>query len=330
MRKILSLVLFLMSYSPAMAEKILVITSYPRGVWTDLITSGLAKKLKKNHQLSYEYFHSEYWLRQSDAKRLVERERIFGVISTINPDYLLLVDDEILGFLGKGLGDIKKPIFLTGINSDESWINANTGLTQSRYSVVWESYPCQNGLKLLESLQVKVKKIGILTADLPTSEMIFKRCIEDLKVDKNVELAYTLKSSFLSDWLDPKITNNADADAVLILIPYGVNDVNGAEVPIEKLGPLLRKRIKVPIIGVLGVHTKVGLHAAFTIDAGELGLLSGQQILDFEMNKKLGQRSSAVAGAYEINETIWRAAYGKIPASYKGKRISSEGLKFGR
>lgn len=279
---------------------------------------------------STEYFHSEFWLRQSDTKRAEEKARLLGAIKSQQPDYLVLLDDEVIEFIGQSLKDLRKPLFFSGVNSHPDWIRENTGLLGEEYSLVQERYPCQNAVNLLNSLGKPVKKIGLLTADLPTSKLIHDQCKEALASIPNVHTAFSLRSSFLSEWLDPKLMAKSVADAILILIPYGVNDASGVEVPIEKIGKLLRKNNSKPLVGILDVHTKIGLHAAFTLDPKALGQATATQILFFVTNKKLGKVATVQADSFAVNQDIWQTAFGPIPQGFRGQRVSSEELKLGR
>jgi ABC-type uncharacterized transport system substrate-binding protein len=69
-----------------------------------------------------------------------------------------------------------------------------------------------------------------------------------------------------------------DNDALFVLVPYEVVDKNGYDVPPEQIGFLLKSKLNIPTLGLISIHTRIGLFASISVDSKDLGRQSAEQI----------------------------------------------------
>lgn len=326
----------------ASAKKILIYHSYPPGEWVHGINNSFKATLERlGHEVKIvsTVFHSEHWLRRPLKDQKKEQERLINIVKAASADLVLLCDDEAASFLAKEMHDLGLPIFLTGINQaldETTWV---AQIPKGKIAGVLEVYQVSESVGLLKKLKPELKSMSILSSKNFSSKVIAKNLKEIMRspafVDEHgVQLRSVHTLRFWEEWKKVLPDLNKNDQAIWILVPYDVRDSHNQEVSIEQIGAHLTKHLSVPTLGVVSIHTKIGLFLALSISPEALGRHSAEQVARFlkgESLKKIGFENARYY-KMEINTAEAKRLGVKIPSSLLGavNLVDAPVLKYGR
>ncbi|MCP4746431.1 MAG: hypothetical protein GY874_09870 [Desulfobacteraceae bacterium] len=267
------------------AKDVVIIHSYSdQSPWVKGINNSFENTLSK---LGYEIiihslsFHVDGIMRENPNSFQKIADNIIDSVKEKKPDVVLLCDDEATNALMPKLMKNRIPTLTTGINQ-LSGLEWKTNNWSAYHAGIFEKYPVVPIIDFMSKLDVKFKTISILTSKSRTSESVVRVLNKELK-SKAIKDKYgiTLKNIFMlnqySDWKRVVPNINEENDAVFILVPYEIEDRNGKEVPVEEIGAFLRKNLTIPTLGIIGIHTRIGLFASISVSGENLGKQSAEQ-----------------------------------------------------
>lgn len=251
-------------------KRILVVSSYHKEyAWSKETNEGLCSSLMKfgyfdNKKQVDEYTRNDYaetskmvikkvWM---DAKRKTDKQekieataRITRVAKELNPDMIMLGDDDAGQYIGPQFLDTTVPIVFWGINNtpvkyglvdsiDKPGHNA-TGIYQSGYYA--------ESIILLKKIAPKIKTFAILTDDTSTGRS-HQKAIEALarETELPVKWVESFATSDFSQWKKKALELQKKVDAFFIAQYSALKDEAGKPVPPEEVAKWYTAHIKVP------------------------------------------------------------------------------------
>lgn len=273
---------------------IALIHSYQKGLWTNEALKGVKEGFHhyeiNSNVIEYEY---DYVSVGTNAKKKKESmDKIIKSIIKLKANFIIIFDDEASDALVSKLIPLNIPIVLTGINQNEDNISWLDELKKSTLmsSIILERYPFEQSLKMLKEIKPSVKEISILSSENFTSKLTSSQIIKQFKKFNNVYNGINFKNTFLSSsWQEwRKIINEYKGEdkALWILVPWNVNDINGKEVDLRKIGDYYRENSKLPSLGIVNINQQLGFLASFSVSAQDLGYQAAQTISGFIKNNR--------------------------------------------
>jgi ABC-type uncharacterized transport system substrate-binding protein len=338
-----SLTPFLLFGEPSsIRKKILIFHSYPPGEWYHGINGMFEQTLGQlgvQPDITPIVFHSEFWLRKSSQEQDVERARLVRIAKNLRPDLVLLCDDEATDFLAAPISKLGIPILFTGVNEDPArapWFNQ---VPRSNMAGVLEHYQIAESIQMLKKIRPSVKSMSILSSKNLSSEIITRQLVQQMRSPQfeqkhGVKLRSVHTLRYWEEWKKVVPEINRQDQALWILVPYDVRDLDNQEVPISQIGNWLTKHSDLPTLGIVSIHTKMGLFAAINIAPESLGRQAAEQAARYfkgELLEKIGFENARYF-KMEINMTEAKRLKIKIPKDLLGiaSFVDSPVLKYGR
>lgn len=317
---------FLSFGSSAQVQKrnVVVIYSYPKGEWFNGIQSGLNDTLNKYAQGRYQIFDFLYdyeglKFKNSEA-RLKEVERIRTAVTNIDPAFIVINDDEAVEmFIGKFPKE--KPVILNAVNQEPKLSPWARGVDLSRYCGVIEHYPIEESLKMISLMVKDLKQMSVVSSQGDSSKIVSK-IFEGFQQDRSslvrVREIY-LKSSW-EDWKKSFLEINQKDQLAWILVPYEVFGKDGRLVSLQEMSNWIKANVKIPLLGILSIHTKMGFLAAISVDPYGLGKQAGELIIQQEKGEKCSSIGflKSKYHAFEVNTDEVRRLGLKVPDQFIG------------
>lgn len=339
--KILSVFLsFLFSvtaYGANTSRKVAIIHSYPKGEWYHGIEKGIAETLKKFRD-HYEMVSFIYDYEVLKFKTVSEQDKaineILAEVAKIKPEFIVINDDEAASkFIDKFPADSK--VILNGINQfpDEAiWAK---GKQMERYCGVVEQYPIEKSLKMISLMAKNIKQMSVVSSEGESSKIV-ANIFEKLRKDKGqrVKVRNIYLRSKWNDWKKAFLEINQKDDLAWILVPYEVVDDSGKVMPLEKMADWIKSNVKVPLLGILSIHTKMGFLSAISVDPFGLGKQTAEIIIRIEKGEncqKIGFEKSKYH-TFEINTDEVARLKMKVPEEFIGVAtfVKSPVINYGR
>ncbi len=318
--------------------KIAIIHSYPVGEWYYGINNGLKSKLKEFNVdsslslLSYDY---ESLKNKTNVERKKAVNEILASLTKEKLDFVVICDDEAALQMGSlVIEKLKKKVIFVGINHTP-YTNWMSTIDKSLFSVVHEKYPIDKSVDMLKKLMPNLKTISILSSAGYTSILVSKQARESHAKIKKLKLRRVLNSSSWEEWKQfLKEENNISHNSLWILVPYEVFNEKKETVNIKEIGDWIRANTKLPTIGIISIHTKMGLLASIAVNPEGVGFQAAEQIFQI-LNGSSQEAIGAEATRYhnfEINLTEARRLNIEIPSQFLGiaKFVENQELPYGK
>ena len=315
--------LYSLSVFGATSRKVVIIHSYPKGEWYFGIEKGITETLNK-FKGNYEVINYLYDYEVLKFKAVAEQERaidkILKEIAKVKPEYIVVNDDEATSkFIDRFPLDQK--IILNGINQfpdEAAWAK---GKAMKSYCGVVEQYPIEKSLKMISLMSKNIKQMSVVSSEGDSSKIVAK-IFENLRNDKTqkVQLRSIYLHSKWSDWKKAFLEINQKDDLAWILVPYEVHDENGRLMPLQEMAKWIKTNVKVPLLGILSIHTKMGFLSAISVDPYGLGKQTGEIIIRLEKGEKcqtIGFEKSKYH-TFEINTDEVARLKMKVPEEFIG------------
>lgn len=296
-------------FLPAAAQQqteVAVVYSYLPGEWQSGLRDGIEATLTafgKKVKLTDFVFDSDGWAARPAADKLKEKNRLLGQLSASKYTYVIVCDDEAADLVIPGLkSDKSKKIFFTGVNRSEkelTWLKGRP----ANVSGIMERFQVPETLEMLRMFDKDIKSLSILTSGTKSSLVIMEDVAARIREQsagspKAVTLRKTYALSTWQEWQDAIADIAANDQALWLLVPYGVAGPGGKEVPVTMIGEYLRKNLSIPTLGIISVHTKIGVLVAISVSPYDLGVAVAEQVA-----RSLNGEEQRAIGVYPLRKS---------------------------
>ncbi len=318
-------------------KKIAVLYSYPKGEWYYGIQRGVQETLGKYAQDRYTFFDYLYDYEglkfKSKKTQSAEIERIVNEVLKVDPDYIVINDDEAVDkFIDKF--PKTKPVILNAINQQPAHSEWAKGRDTSHFCGIVEHYPIEESLKMVSLMVKDVRQMSVVSSEGDSSKIVSKM-FQEIKSNKMSEVKVReiyLKTSW-EDWKTSFREINTKDQIAWILVPYEVFDKKGKQVSLDEMANWIKSNVKIPLLGILSIHTKMGFLAAISVDPYGLGKQAAEIIIQVEKGGRCSQIGFAKSKyhSFEVNTDEVNRLGLKVPDSFIGVakfvKTSQDGLK---
>jgi ABC-type uncharacterized transport system substrate-binding protein len=270
-------------------ERVLVIHSYDQGLdWTEQCSRGISGVLD-TVALDFVYL---------DTKRIPQsafRQRADEAMETfrrVDPDVVMLGDDNALRLLGPMISETGKPIVYFGINGNpRSYLNP---MPKNVIGIV-ERIPLFPWARYLTEIVPEVRKILVLMDASPTSKGLVEVTFAGRRQFEfdDCTISYITTSSW-TQW--QRIVLEPDAyDVILTPLYHALKDDTGAHVSYAEVIRWTSKNSPKPVFATqdyaVGDNGVVGAYTIFGEDHGRMaallvkGILEGRDLLELSVAK---------------------------------------------
>lgn len=333
----LSCLISLSALGASVSRKVVIIHSYPKGEWYFGIEKGISETLKKFKD-QYEVISFVYDYEVLKFKSEVEQQtaisKILKEIAFLNPAYIIINDDEAVNKFVDRFPRGQNVIF-NGINQFPAEARWAKDRDIKRYCGVVEQYPIEQSMKMISLMSKNIKKMSIVSSEGDSSKIV-ANIFKNLKKDKTqkVQLRNIYLHSKWSDWKKAFLEINQKDDLAWILVPYEVLDEKGKVKPLQEMADWIKANVKVPLLGILSIHTKMGFMSAISVDPYGLGKQASEVIIRLEKGEKcqtIGFERSKYHN-FEINPDEVKRLGMKVPEEFIGVAtfVKSPAIKYGR
>lgn len=275
--------------------KVAVVYSYLPGEWQKGLGDGVRAAFRdfgKNVSVTDYVYDSDLWGTKTPAEIAAERGRLYRLIAGENYPYVVVCDDEAADLLIPVLvKDRARKVFFTGVNRAEKelpWLKNRP----ENLSGVFERFQVAESLEMLSMFDPRVSTISLITSDTKSSRVIARDIEEGVRrADGKIKLRRSYVLGTWAEW-EKAVAEIAGLDQALwLLVPYGVAGPDGKEMPVEAIGDYLRAHLRIPTLGIISVHTKIGVLVAISVSPYDLGAAVGEQVvraMNGEAQKSIG------------------------------------------
>ncbi|MGE4292109.1 MAG: ABC transporter substrate-binding protein [Desulfovibrio sp.] len=262
---------------------VLVIHSYhPDLPWTGQCDQGIENALGKVAQLDHVYLDTK---RIPESEFAAQAEAAMDTFRRLDPDLVMIGDDNALRLLGPRIAESGKPVVFFGINNNprkyfEKNIPANvTG--------VLERVPLFPWLRHLIRIIPAPKTAFVLMDDSPTSRALVEVNFMDRKqvVIDGVRVDYALAKNW-TEWKQRILTSDSH-DFITMPVYHNLKDASGVHVPVESVIRWTSEHSTVPIFAyqdyAVGDDGTVGAYVIFGEQHASLAALMARDILEGKM-----------------------------------------------
>lgn len=261
--------------SNAVGLRVLAVFSYLPGLWSSQAEKGIRTAFKeRSMSLKLETYVYDYLRKRTERKS--ELQKVKHLINKLQPDFILIFDDEATEDLLPELNKLGVPIVVTGINKElaaTKWWMKDFDKNRN-FTGVLERYPFNQSLDILRKINGKIKKISILTSENDSSKIIVNQLIKTFSAANNtikgVELKDVLISKSWSQWQAFILSHKRLDEAFWILVPWDVLDESGKEVNLKTMGDFYRKNSVIPELGIVSANNMFGFLACFSVNSEDL------------------------------------------------------------
>lgn len=273
-------------------DKIVILHSYAKGLWSTEGTVGVKKCFKKfSANLDIVEILDDYATTDGIKNRDKMVREAIKKIKLISPKLIIIFDDEAADALVNKLNKLNIPIVITGINNNPEkikWLLPD-GNKDRNFTGIWEIYPFEQSLRILKKIIPTINEISILTSKNFTSRTVTSFIVDKFKKNNNYYSGVKLKNVHISDsWEEWKYIINKYKGinkAFWILVPWNVNDKKGREVDLRVMGTFYRKNSEIPSIGIVNINHQLGFLASFSVGAEDLGFQACEMAMKVIKNK---------------------------------------------
>jgi len=232
------------------AADILIINSYHRSYpWSQACLKAFEKNIGDQHNIHYI---------EMDTKRIHRREfkkqakAAWEHYEDIDPDIVVLMDDNALKYLGPDITDDGTPVIFMGVNNDPvnyfdagipknlSGILERPNLKQSAY-LVEQLLPASNRSKLMVMMDAGATSYAIIKTSLAGKSQI----------SFNDHHLRTYLTSSWEEWKRKVRKLPTDGYDALLLGNYAtIKDRYGRQIPLDEVAEWTSVNSKIPVMGV--------------------------------------------------------------------------------
>ncbi len=223
----------LLNVPSAFAAKILIINSYhPENIWTMNCLQGVSDTLGNQHDIEILYMNTK---RKPKAEFNQIAKDTLEQAEKINPDLIMLADDNALSLLGQDLSKKDIPIVFYGINNNPRVYFKPERLPNNVFGVLERHLILPLVRHIKNIAPIKHNRILVLLDDSTTSQSIkavgLKGDDQNIVGDTEVN-AQTVR--YFDDWKQHVLQAGESYDAIILQTWYTVLDRKSGQVINEK------------------------------------------------------------------------------------------------
>ena len=262
-------------------DTVLVVDSYHSGYpWVNAYREGLNSVLKESHRISYFELDTK---RQPFTKFEERAQKAWEHIAFLEPEHIVLADDNAVRLLGPKLTKANIPFIYLGVNANPrlygiSHNKSTTGVLE-RLLIKRATLAVNNHFPL--------KNVLILFDNGVTSRAIFQDAFEGQSKHAYAGISVTINcvSSF-KDWMQiVKEAKQSGFDAIFLGLYQSLRDEEGRPVPEEQAIHWLSANTPVPPFALWDYAVgKDKLVGGFVISGFEQGRMAGLQLIESHQN----------------------------------------------
>lgn len=287
---VFSLIFSLTALGDSTKRKVAVIYSYPKGEWYEGIQRGLKEILtsfEKNHYEVHDFLYDyEVFKLKPQNVQKAEVAKIVKLVSDLRADYIIINDDEAVEkFINQFPAN--KPLILNAINQEPLQSSWSKGHDMQKFCGVIEHYPIEESMKMISLMVKDLKQMSVISSEGHSSQIVSKIFRNMQKTSNSaVRIREIYLKSAWSDWKKAFFEINKKDQLAWILVPYEVVDQKGNSVSLTEMATWIKANVKVPLLGILSIHTKMGFLAAISVDPYGLGKQAAEIIIQLEKGSK--------------------------------------------
>ncbi|MEF2144321.1 MAG: ABC transporter substrate binding protein [Desulfovibrionaceae bacterium] len=263
----------------AKPHSVLIIHSYHRELpWVQQCDQGISVVLSDSCLLNFVYLDTK---RIPESEFPVRTKAAMTEVRRLDPDLVMLGDDNALRMLGPAIAEIPKPVVFFGINNNprEYFDELPENVTG-----ILERVPLFPLIRHLARILPEAQKALVLTDSSPTSKAVIYTTFAQRRmvtVDK-IEVEYLIAS----DWNEWRRAVKEQTTHDLIAIPlfHALKDNTGRHIPTEEVIRWTSKNSPVPVFAyqdyAVGDDGVVGSYVIFGKTHGRYAALLARDILE--------------------------------------------------
>jgi putative tryptophan/tyrosine transport system substrate-binding protein len=291
---------------PQGSKKVVILFSYRQGWWAvEDENRGILEGLSKSGYIEGANLDiTRFYMNTKTVNKTVRQMEVAATdllprIQAIDPDVLLIMDDDALQHVGAKLLDTALPVVFGGINlavtdSDYGWISdrERTALADSlecpghNMTGVLERIAIASGFDLLHQILPHARS-ALLLSDNSVLSHAMLRAAGDQAAWR--DLPVRIEKQLLTDSYEQMQQTVLDyqnrVDCIVMFLPWTLEDNAGRHVPQEQVVHWLLENNKRPGIAYLDILAKEGFLCGMVVDMHQQGVHAGiiaGRILDGE------------------------------------------------
>ncbi|MCP4321961.1 MAG: sugar ABC transporter [Psychromonas sp.] len=315
---VLLLLMSLTCFSASAKQTILIIESYHSEFsWDKSYISGLNSILEGKYDLFYFQMDTK---RFSQSQHQLQADKAWAEYQQLQPDLVILGDDNALKYLGSRFSNTKTPVVFLGINNNP------------RY---YKLYNSKNITGVLERPLIKrsiskiaygnAKKVLLLFDNSHTSQTIFQEKFSSLKqrIISGVQVDIRLISTF-QEWQE-QVTNSTKNQYELLFIGlyHTLINENGNHIAASEVLNWTVQNTPIPPFAFwdfsIGKGKAIGGLVLFGFEQGKLAAQMAKLILETEVSPHQIGKQTAEKGRYLFSKQQLKKFSFTLPESINKK-----------
>ncbi|QJB54911.1 ABC transporter substrate binding protein [Pseudodesulfovibrio sp. zrk46] len=302
----------------ASQRTVLIVYSYNEELaWTQQCDRGIRQALSNDVTIERLYM---------DTKRLPQHEfadrakAIMKGFHRLQPDLVMLSDDNALRLLGPEIAASGTPVVYFGINGNprDYFIDLPANVVG-----IIERIPVFHWARVIFEIVPDADSLVVLMDDSPTADAIIKSAFNRrTKVQLGEKEVDLLKVRYFEDW--KRFIQETEHGAILMPVYHTLKDAAGTHIPFEKVIKWTSANSRVPVFAsqdyAVGDEGVVGSHTVLGEEHGRLAGIMAKKILEGVSALQLSVADDQ-SGAYYFNRNQLERFGLVLPESMKGLEI---------
>jgi len=243
------MIIILAAFSTASAKEktVLNISAYNKGYkWTDDCVKGISSVLEDRYHLVTIYMNTKML---SKDRHQEAANKAWNTFKEINPDLVMLGDDNALYFLGPRFADSDVPVVFYGVNANPRKYFKDKSIPGNITGIL-ERVPIYAVLRIVKPLLKNAKKMLLLFDDSPTSDAAIETMLDgkDHISIANFDL-YSKRVRTFKAWSDTILQAQKKYDTIYLATFFTIKDEDGRCMNPPDVLEWSSKHTKIPLFG---------------------------------------------------------------------------------
>ena len=322
----LSLLLFCIPGYLSAVQKVLIIESYHSEYeWDKSYIKGIKSVLLDDFELSYFQMNSKRLPKEAYPERANKAWQYF---QKVQPDLVILGDDNALNYLGTRFSKINTPVIYLGINNNPRYYHIHR--SQNISGVLERPLIKRAVLTATQLLTQDVKSILLMFDNSQTSRCILEEIFSNstqIKISGiKVEIRLIGKWEI---WKKKLLTASENSyDAVFLGLFHTLKDKNGQHVPAEQVLQWSSQNSPVPPFAfwefAVGEDKAIGGLVLFGFEQGKLAAEMAKEVLTTGIQPYLMSTKTAEKGRYLFSRSQLQKYGITLPEKLSAKAVLIE------
>ncbi len=275
-------------------KKLVAVFSYEDNYWSQMHENeGLIRGLTERGLVEGENIEiTRIYMNIKTVNKTAEQKAalvpgIVAQIEEVDPDAIIVVEDDALIYVGAEFLDKEIPVVFAGVNSfpDKESYTPKGALADSlerpghNITGVLERLALKGGLELMHQIVPDAKKAIFISDDSSLTYMLMEGGggEEELK-GASIEMVETVYTNDYDKLKQAVLDAQDKVDILVLLTPFSMADASGAYVPQQDVVTWVLQNNKLPTVGYLDVLIEEGILAGAVVDLKEQGYHAGLMI----------------------------------------------------